>query len=154
MSEPVQYSPSPWLCLPPQLLDRLAAGAVELLERKVPPLPKLSQRLSRKRHIDAQDIAFLVEDKICWKKPDPTHRGRRRRLRSFRSLSRQEKCELRRARFNVLRTAPALQCLKEAGNAQPCTSLTAEEYEAQIARAERLIGRWYMRTIQEADLRE
>ena len=38
MSEPVQYSPSPWLCLPPQLLDRLAAGAVELLERKVPPL--------------------------------------------------------------------------------------------------------------------
>ena len=65
MSEPVQYSPSPWLCLPPQLLDRLAAGAVELLERKAPPLPKLSQRLSRKRHIDAQDIAFLVEDKIC-----------------------------------------------------------------------------------------
>ena len=36
------------------------------------------------------------------------------------------------------------------GNAQPCTSLTAEEYEAKIARAERLIGRWYLRTIQEA----
>ena len=35
MSEPVQYSPSPWLCLPPQLLDRLAAGAVELLERRL-----------------------------------------------------------------------------------------------------------------------
>jgi len=115
MSEPVQYSPSPWLCLPPQLLDRLAAGAVELLERKVPPLPKLSQRLSRKRHIDAQDIAFLVEDKICWKEWGPIqhesrsvaiHRGHRRKLRSFKSLSRQEKCELRIARRNVLRTAP------------------------------------------------